>query len=123
MYLSSFSDETNLIRQPSPRRAAYCIPHGPPPQLFVFKIATNVSTSASSYVTQPSHTTGELFSSHFDLHIINPLITMANNEEMFVNAFQDFFSILSSFNLADMFSYVIQWPDELMGADTLTIAV
>ena len=114
MYLSSFSDETvnihrsNLIKQPSPRRAAYCIPHGPLPQLFVFKIATDVSTSASSYVTQPSHITGELFSSHFDLHIINPLITMANNEEMLVNAFQDFFSILSSFNLADMFSYVIQ---------------
>ena len=35
----------------SPRRAAYCIPHGPPPQLFVFKIATNLSTSAFSYFT------------------------------------------------------------------------
>ena len=29
---------------------AYCIPHGPP-QLFVFKNATNLSTSASSYCT------------------------------------------------------------------------
>ena len=40
-----------IIKQPSPRRAAYCIPHGPLPQLFVFKIATNLSTSASSYFT------------------------------------------------------------------------
>ena len=31
------------VKQSSPRRAAYCIPHGPPPpQLFVFKIATNL---------------------------------------------------------------------------------
>ena len=26
-----------IIKQPSPRRAAYCIPHGPLPQLFVKK--------------------------------------------------------------------------------------
>ena len=51
-----------IIKQPSSTRAAYCIPLGPPPpQLFVFKIATNLSTSASSYFTYPSHTTGELF--------------------------------------------------------------
>ena len=58
----------NLFKQHSPRRAAYCIPHSlppppspSPPQLFVFKIANNLSTSASSYCTSLSHTTGELF--------------------------------------------------------------
>ena len=41
-----------IIKQPLPRWAAYCISHGLlPPQLFVFKIATNLSTSASSYLT------------------------------------------------------------------------
>ena len=44
-----FTLYATVFKQPSPRRAAYCIPHGPPPQLFVFKIATNLSTSASSY--------------------------------------------------------------------------
>ena len=39
-----------IIKQPSPRWVAYCIPHGPP-QLFVSKIATNLSTSAPSYFT------------------------------------------------------------------------
>ena len=77
------------FRQPSQRRAAYCIPHGlPPPQLFVFKIATNLSTSASSYFTQWSHTTGELFWWHFDPHIINPVITTATNEEMSLARFR-----------------------------------
>ena len=57
----------HLIKQPSP-------PNGPPPptQLFVFKIATNLSTSASSYS-----------------HIIKPLITMATNEEELVSTFQE----------------------------------
>ena len=45
-----------IIKQPSPRRAAYSIPQGPlPPQLFVFKIATNLSTSASSYLAITNH--------------------------------------------------------------------
>ena len=66
-----------LIKQPSPRRVSYCIPHGPPPQLIVFKIATYLSTSSSSYFTLPSHTTGKLFWWHFDHHIITPWITMS----------------------------------------------
>ena len=47
-------DSYKIIKQPSPRRAAYCISHCLPPrpsQLFVFKIATNLSTPASSYFT------------------------------------------------------------------------
>ena len=69
---------------------AVCLlyPHIPPPQLFVFKIATNLSTFASSY-TLPSYITGELFWWHFDPHIINPSITMATNKEIFVSAFQE----------------------------------
>ena len=42
---------------------------------------------------------------------LNPLITMATNEEMPVSAFQEKVAIRSSFNLADMFSYVSQLPD------------
>ena len=45
----------------------------------------------------------------FDLHIINPLITMATdqaNEEKLVSVFQERVSIRSFFNLANMFSYV-----------------
>ena len=38
----------SCTKQPSPRRTAYCIPHGPPPQLFVLKIVTYLSTSALS---------------------------------------------------------------------------
>ena len=46
-----FLDSCLITNQHKPRRAAYCIPHGPPPQLFVFKIATNLSTSVFSYFT------------------------------------------------------------------------
>ena len=37
-------EENSIIKQPLLRRAAYCLPHDPPPppQLFVFKIATNL---------------------------------------------------------------------------------
>ena len=35
---------------------------------------------------------------------------MATNEEMLVSAFQEKFAIRTSFNLANMFSYVSQWP-------------
>ena len=38
---------------------------------------------------------------------------MATNEEMLVSAFQKTVSIRSSFNLANMLSYVSQWPDYL----------
>ena len=99
-----------IIKQPSPRRAAYCIPHGPPPpppppppQFFVFKIATNLSTSASSYFTYNSHhiPLGNCFGDILiSIIIINPLITMATNEEKLVSAFQEKISIRSSFNLA-----------------------
>ena len=42
---------------------------------------------------------------------LNPLITMATNGEMPVSAFQEKVAIRSSFNLANMFSYVSQLPD------------
>ena len=42
------------------------------------------------------------------IHIINPLITMATNEEMLVSAFQETVPIRSSFILANMLSYVSQ---------------
>ena len=76
IWISLFLFHSYVFKQPSPRRAAYCIPHGPPPQLFVFKIATNLST------------TGELFWWHFDPHIIKLLITLATNEEKLASAFQ-----------------------------------
>ena len=50
--LNLFEHVEAMLKQPPPRRAAYCIPLSPlPPQLFVFKIATNLSTYASSYFT------------------------------------------------------------------------
>ena len=39
---------------------------------------------------------------------------MATNGEMLVSAFQEKVAIRSSVNLANMFSYVSQWPDYLL---------
>ena len=75
---------------------------------FVFQIANNLSTFASSFFTQPSHTTGELFWWHLDPHIINLLITTTTNGEMLVSVFQEKVAVRSAVNLANMLSYVSQ---------------
>ena len=47
---------------------------------------------------------------------------MATNEEMLVSEFQEKVAIRSSVNLANMFSYVSQWPDYLLGSNNFKMA-
>ena len=47
---------------------------------------------------------------------------MATNEKMLVSEFQEKVAIRSSVNLANMFSYVSQWPDYLLGSNNFKMA-
>ena len=99
-----------FIKQPSLRQAAYSIPHDPPqPQLFVFKLLIY-----QFLLPHTSHSHHTLLGNCFDPHITNPLITMFTNEKILISAFQEKVFIRYSFNLANMLSYVSQWPDYLL---------
>ena len=79
------------------RGAAYCFPHSPPPpQVFVFKIGTNLWAFSS-------HITGEWFWWQFHPHIIDSLFITTTNTEMLCAAMS--VKDLINVNFADVYQF------------------